>query len=391
MNMILWVFGFLRMATSGFTAQAFGRDDPTEIKAALLRSLAAAAAIGAVIVLASDGIAGLTAAIYQAEGDALTGFLGYLDIRLWGVPAMLTNHVLIGWFLGRQNPYVPLLMMTVANGLNAALDIVLVFTFGMGVNGVAVATVCADYAGLGLGGTIAWIAWRRLPGGRPSRRRLFDPAMVGRFAALSRDLVLRTLLMQVVFFGFTALGARQGDLLLAANAVLMTFFTLQANGLDGFADATEAMCGRAVGRRRVDELRIAFRAGLLNGLLLTALLSCSFWWLGDDVVALLTTQTDIRAAAEPFLPYIALLPITSIVAFICDGLFFGATRGRELRNSLLVASLVFVAAASLMVPVLGNHGLWLAFLLFMSVRGLTLWMAYRRADFGAGFIERAVG
>lgn len=391
MSMILWIFGFLRMGTSGFTAQAYGRGDPIEIKAALLRSLVVAAAIGITILLTSNPLASFTAWIYQAEGATLDGFLSYLGIRLWGAPAMLMNHVLIGWFLGRQNPYVPLLMMSVANGLNALLDVVLVFQVGMGVDGVAVATVCADYSGLLIGGAIASATWRKMRGGVPNRRRLLDPVMVARFVALSRDLVLRTLMMQIVFFGFTAIGARQGDLLLAANAVLMTFFTLQANGLDGFADATEAMSGRAVGRRCVDELRAAFHAGLVNGLVLTALLSLAFWWLGDDVVALLTTQTDIREAAAPYLPYIALLPIMSIVAFICDGLFFGATRGRELRNSLLVSSLVFVAAALVLVPSFGNHGLWLAFLLFMAVRGLTLLLAYRRAGSGAGFIEGVLG
>lgn len=390
-SLVVGLFGFLRMGTSGFTAQAFGAEQPIESKAILVRSAFLALTIGVTIVAVSGLIIALASWLYQVDGPLASGFQSYLGIRLLGAPAMLANIVLVGWFLGRQNPYLPLLMMVVGNCINAALDIYFVFYLGFGVDGVALATVIADYVGLLIGGIAAIMAWRGLECDNPQAVRLLDFSIILRFLTFGRDLLLRTVLMQVAFFGFTAIGARQGELMLAVNAVLMNFFTLQANGLDGFADATEAMSGRAVGRRRIGELRAAFKAGLVNGVALTGLLSLLFWMFGQDVVDLLTTQTEVRDAASAFLIYIALLPLVSVTAFVCDGLYFGATRGADLRNSLMVSAAVFASVATILVPAFGNHGLWLAFLAFMLTRGVTLMLRYRRASFGADFIGGAVG
>lgn len=391
MSMILWVFGFLRMGTSGFTAQAFGRTEGIEIKAILIRSAILALGIGSTISLLAPGLIHLAASVYSVDGELLRGFTAYLGIRMWGAPAMLLNHVFVGWFLGRQNPYVPLIMMVCANGLNAGLDIYFVFGLGMGVDGVAYATVLADYAGSLIGACMAVVTWRQLGRGNPTSTRLLDARIIVRFLTFGRDMFLRTLLMQMAFFGFTAIGARQGEVMLAVNAVLMNFFTLQSNGLDGFADATEAMTGKAVGRRRVDELRAAFHAGLTNGLVLTAALAIGFWFWGQAIVDLLTTIEDVRTSASEFLIYVAILPLVSITAFICDGLYFGATRGADLRNSLVVSAGLFAVAALVLVPAFDNHGLWIAFLAFMAARGLTLVWIYRRADSGAGFVAGSVG
>ena len=391
MSMTLWCFGFLRIGTSGFTAQAFGRENTIEIKAILIRSLVMALLTGSAITALGPLLMHAAGWLYQIDGGLREGFESYLGIRLWGVPAMLANFVLIGWFLGQQNPYAPLIMMVVANSLNAALDIYFVLYAGMDVDGVALATVIADYSGLALGGCIALKSWTGMRIPNPGLARLLDLAVIGRFLSLGRDLFLRTLFMEFVFFGFTAIGARQGELMLAVNAVLMNFFVLQAHGLDGFSDATEAMVGRAVGRRRLDELREAFRAGLVNGILLTGLIALGFLIFGRTLVDILTTIEDVRNAAGAFLLYVALLPLVSVAAFICDGLYFGATRGADLRNALMVSSLVFAVAAFTLVPGLGNHGLWLAFLTFMAARGVTLLVIYRREGSGAGFIAGSTG
>lgn len=390
-SLVFGLFGFLRMGTSGFTAQAFGAGKIIEVKAILVRSSLLAVILGILIVGLGPRVLDVALWVYQVDGPLLTSFQTYLTIRLWGAPAALLQFVLVGWFLGRQDPYLPLLMMVSANCLNALLSVYLVFALDFGIAGVAIATVVADYAGLLIGVVAVWITWQKLGCPNPGIDWLLDFGIILRFLSLSRDLILRILLMQVVFFGFAAIGARQGEVMLAVNAVMMNFFMLQSKGLDGFADAAEAMTGRAIGRGRLDELRQAFHAGLLNGILLTAVLALLFWIYGQLLVNLLTTIDEVRAAAGPFMIYIALMPLVSVVAFICDGVYFGATRGGDLRNSLLISVLIFVAAAALLVPTLGNHGLWLAFLIFMATRGITLVIFYRLADSGADFIDGARG
>ena len=344
------------------------------------------ALLAATVLLAAAPLVIAVAGLLFDPGPAVaSGMATYLGIRLFGLPAMFANQVAIGWFLGQHRPMVPLAMMLVANGLNAVLDIVLVLHLGMGVDGVAMATVVADYAGLAIAVTFGLGAWRRLPAGRITLSRLLERRAITRFFRLSRDLLLRTTSMQVVFVGFVAMGARQGELLLAANAVLMNFFTLQSHGLDGFADAAEAMAGRAVGRRSPSELRRAVQAALVNAGLLSLLLTLVFASAGGWVIDLLTTIPELRTAAYGFLPYVAALPVVSVWAFVADGVFFGATRGREMRNSMFLAVTAFIISAAILTPLWGNHGLWIAFLIFMAARGAVLGVIYWRADRGAAF------
>ena len=385
MSAILWVHGFLRMGTGGFTAQAYGADDALEIRVILVRagSVALLAAL-ALLALAPLLIQGAHR-LFDPSPAVIEGLDAYLAIRFLGLPAMLASQVAIGWFLGQQRPLVPLAMMLVANGLNALLDIVLVLHLGFGVEGVAVATVIAEYSGLLVALLFAAGAWRRLPAHRMRLARVLDRAAILRFFRLSRDLMLRTLLMQGVFLSFAAIGTRQGDLVLAANAVLMNFFALQAHGLDGFADAAEAMAGKAVGRRSAGELQRSVKAGFVNAGLLALALTLAFALAGGGIVDLLTTLPEVRQAAYGYLPYIAALPLVSVWAFVMDGVFFGATRGSELRNAMILAVGAFIVAAAALTPLLANHGLWIAFLLFMAARGLFLGLAYWRAERGAAF------
>ena len=385
MSMLLWVHGFLRMGTGGLTAQAFGADDALEIRVILVRSASVALISGLLMILAAPLLIAGAHLLFAPTEDVIKGLDPYLAIRLMGLPAAFSSHVAVGWFLGQQRPLVPLVMMLTANGLNAVLDIVLVLYLGFGVEGVAIATVIAEYSALLVACLFAFGAWRRLPAHRMRLRKILDRAAILRFFRLSRDLLLRTALMQAVFLGFAAIGTRQGDLVLAANAVLMNFFTLQAHGLDGFADATEAMTGRAVGRRSALELRQATRAGFVNAGLLALGLTLLFVLAGAAIVNLLTTLPEVREAAYSFLPYVAALPLVSVWAFVMDGVFFGATRGSEMRNAMLLAVLAFVVTASMLTPMLGNHGLWIAFLVFMGARGLLLGLTYWRADRGAAF------
>jgi MATE family multidrug resistance protein len=253
------------------------------------------------------------------------------------------------------------------------------------VQGVASATVCAEYGGLALG---LWLARRRLRG-LPGAWRWPVVVRAGAFRrmlAVNRDIMLRSLSLEAAFLGFTALSSRQGELVLAANAVLLQFLTFAAFGLDGFAHAAEAMVGRHVGRGDAPGFRAATRANLLLALVLAALLALAFALGGRVAIGIMTGLPAVRAAALEYLPYVIALPLIAVFAFLFDGVFIGATRTAEMRNGMAVALAAFLGAVALLVPPFGNHGLWLAMLVFMAARGLWLGTCYVRIERRAGFV-----
>ena len=387
MNIILWVFSFLRMATGGLTAQAHGAEQRSEIKDIFARASLLAALIGFIILLMKPWALIFADTVFAPEGSLKQAMSDYLEIRLYGAPAILINHAIIGWFLGQQNARVPMLIVISANMLNALLDVILVFGFGFGVEGVAIATLIAEHVALLIGVICVYRRWSSISDASLVWRNIVNSQRLQRFLLLSRDIFLRTAMLQIGFLMFTSLSVRQGDIVLAVNAILLNFIALQAHGLDGFADAAEAMSGKAVGRRRVDELQAAVKAALVNAVLLASALSLIFWIFGGHFVDLMTTLETVRSEADTYLFYIALMPLISILAFVFDGVFFGATRGREMRNAMICALIGYVAAALLLERLLGNHGLWLALLTFLALRGLILVMIYWRADRGAGFVR----
>jgi MATE family multidrug resistance protein len=308
----------------------------------------------------------------------------YLAIRLLGAPAALSTLVLLGWFLGLQDSMRPLLLMLVTNGLNAALAVLLVYGAGMEAGGVALATVLAEHAGLLLAFFLARRRWRA--GAAPGRAAIFIAARFRQLLGMNRDLSLRSLLLEAVFVALPAIGGRLGEVTLAANAVLMTLFTAAAYGLDGFAHATEAQVGRAVGARSGTDFRGAVRAGFISAGVLALLMSLAFAMLGLPLIRILTGLQEVRTEAATFLPYAAMVPVVAVWAFLYDGVFFGAARAAALRDGMLIAGLGFAAAAAALVPAFGNHGLWLAFLAFLGARGLILAVFYRQAQARAPFV-----
>jgi MATE family multidrug resistance protein len=265
------------------------------------------------------------------------------------------------------------------------LDLWFVLGLGWGVRGVAAATVCAEYGGLALG---LWLVRRELAGlgGAWTRAAIWRAAAFRRLLAVNRDIMLRSLSLEAAFLSFTALASRQGEVILAANAVLLNFQLFAAFGLDGFAHAAEAMVGRHVGAGDRQGFRGAVRAGLAWSAALALLLSALFLLGGTTGIAIMTGLDEVRAAAADYLPYMVLSPVVSVWAFLFDGVFIGATRTAEMRNGMALALLVFWALAFTLTPVLGNHGLWLAFLAFMAARGLWLGLVYRHVERGPGFV-----
>ncbi|MES2820767.1 MAG: MATE family efflux transporter [Pseudomonadota bacterium] len=369
-SLLCGVLGFLRMGSTGFAAQAAGRADGAALRQVLLQglllALLLAVLLGALALPLSDAALGLMNP--SAELDRLTR--EFFQVRLLGLPAALANYALIGWLLGTQTARGPLAMLLVSNLLNLILVLGFVLGLEWGVVGAAWAAVLAEWSGALLGlwlarralrayaGRIAWPLLRRWSNWRP-------------LLAVNRDLFIRSLALQGVFFLLTVQGARLGDTTVAANALLLNGLLLTAFALDGLAHAVEALCGHALGAGDRTALRrsliVAGIWSLLASLLFTAFFGCAGAWF----IGLLTDIPTVRATAQVYLPYLALLPPLAVSSYLLDGLFIGATRAREMRNAMLLALGLGLALGVCLQP-LGNHGLWLTFLGFMTLRGLCL-------------------
>ncbi len=370
----VWVFGFLRMGTVGFAAQAVGAGDGAALRGLLLRALLLAVGLGMTALALI--LAGMGPVLELLDASAATARLArvYLDIRLLSLPVVLANYALMGWFLGAQDARTPMAMLIVTNLVNIALNLLFVFAFGWGVAGIALASVLGALCGLviGLGRLPAMLA--RHPGIWPGRR-LWVWQGWRKLMAVNRDIMLRSIALQGVFFAMTTLGARLGDTVVAANALLLNGLLLTSFALDGLANAIEALAGHAVGARDRTALR---RAVVVCGgwsFVIAAGFALAFLVGGELFIDLQTSIDAVRATARPFLSWLVALPLVAVWGYLLDGLFIGTTRAREMRNAMLVATAGFALLAWLLHP-FGNHGLWLAFLAFTAVRGAIMaWLA----------------
>jgi MATE family multidrug resistance protein len=368
---VYWGFNCLRMATTGFTAQAFGAGEADEIRATLARGLVLALLLGALVVALQGPIIAAALGLIEAspEVERLTG--AYYRIRVWAVPAGLINYVALGWFIGLHRARTMFGLQLFMNGLNMVLDVAFVVGLGWGVEGVAWASLIAEYAAAVLALALVLSALGRM-GGAWRRERVLDRTRLARTLAVNRDIFLRTVCVVTAFAFFTAQGARMGDVVLAVNAVLLNFFSLMSFALDGFAYAAEALVGSAVGARDGRALRSAVRVSTAWALAFAVLFTALYAAAGSTIVDLITDLAGVREAARAFLPWAAALPLVSVWSFQLDGIFIGATRGREMRNAMVLALILYLPLSLALMAALGNHGLWLSLLLFMGLRGLTL-------------------
>lgn len=374
-NTIYWTFGFLRMTTTGLVAQAHGARRHDELRLHFLRALASAALIGALILILQTPVIAVAVRVLGASAAVAQNAKLYCHIRIWSAPAALANYAILGYLLGRQRARTALALQAAVNVVNVAVALLLVLRLHWGVAGVAAATMTADWTGCLLGLMLARNALHREAGERtivwsevvngPALRHLF---------ALNRDIFLRTLSLVAAYAWFTRTGAREGDATLAANAVLMNLFFIVAYGLDGFANATEALVGESIGARKREHYHAVLRASTRCALVVAALASLAYWITGPHLIGLFTSVDAVRTEARRFLPWIVALPVVSVWGFQLDGIFIGATRGRELRDSMLISLVVFLGLAVALERPLGNHGLWCAFCVWMGVRGMTLAM-----------------
>jgi multidrug resistance protein, MATE family len=367
-NAIFWTFGFLRMATTGLVAQSHGAGDHDEIQNHFGRALVSAVLIGLLILLVQKPLISVALDLLGATPEVRQNALIYCSIRIWSAPASLANYTILGYLLGRQRARSALVLQIAINLVNVAVALFLVLGRHWGVAGIATATLSAEWTGCLLG--LAMLAangvrlgrWSTLIHG-PSLRHLF---------ALNRDILLRTLSLVAAYAWFARSGARAGDAILAANAVLLNFHWIASYGLDGFANAAEALVGEAIGAGRRADYRAVLRAASVSAFIVAALTSATYLLLGHQIIAIFTNQSSIRELAAQFLPWIVLMPIVSVWSFLFDGIFIGATRAPELRNSMMISFAGFLALDLVLGRYFGNHGLWCAMLGFMLLRAVTL-------------------
>ncbi|MGQ7248774.1 MATE family efflux transporter [Halomonas sp. V046] len=373
---LYWGFGFLRMGTTGLTSQAAGRERDDDVRHLLGQSLILAVGIGVILILFGGPLVELGLWLLDGSPQATALAESYAAIRLLSAPAVLANYAILGWFLGQQNTRVTLALLLVNNGVNIVLDLVFVIGLGLTSDGVAWATVIADYSAVAVG---LWWCRRRLArlGGHFLRQRLARLSAYAELFSVNANLFVRTLGLLFAQAFFTAQGAAQGDTVLAANAVLLQFIMLTSYALDGFANAAEALTGHAIGRRRFDEFAAAVRGAALCSLLTALAASLAFAVGGNALVALLTGLPEVRATAAEYLPWMVAMPMIAVWSYLLDGVFIGATAIREMRNSIFVGLAAYLPLWWL-TQGLGNHGLWLAFLGFTGVRSTVLIAYYLR-------------
>lgn len=375
-NMIYWIFGFLRMGTSGMTAQAYGKRDLTEVVRTLLRAVGVGLLISLGLwILQSPILRGAFVLIDATEEMKRWASL-YFNICIWGAPAVLGLYGFAGWFVGMQNSRFPMFIAITQNIVNIAASLCFVFVLGMKVEGVALGTLIAQYAGLFMafalwlkyyGRLKAYIDWDGLWGGEAMRR----------FFSVNSDIFFRTLCLVAVTTFFTSTGARQGDVILAVNTLLMQLFTLFSYIMDGFAYAGEALAGRFIGAKNDVGLRRCIRLLFLWGIGLSLSFTILYAFLGRDFLGLLTNDTSVIEASGDYFYWVLAIPLCGFSAFLWNGIFIGATATRQMLCSMLVASATFFIIYYLFYQSMGNHALWMAFLGYLSLRGGMQWILWR--------------
>ncbi|GLQ07705.1 MATE family efflux transporter [Sneathiella chinensis] len=376
-SFLYWGFGFLRMGTTGFVAQAAGAENSDEIRTVLARALILGGGLAVLILLCQVPV--LAAALYLVEGSEAVeaGATAYFSIRVWGAPAVLANYAFLGFFIGLGNTRAALMTQVFMNAVNICLDLIFVLGLDMGVPGVAFATVLAEYSAVLLG---AYLVRRELLmiGGRWLKQAILSLSDMKQLLAVNLDIFVRTILLIFSFAYFTAQAAKMGEETLAAMAVLMNFVHFLSFGLDGFAHAAEGLVGRAVGRGQPDRLNqvvgiSSFWAGAVA--LLYAGIYAVF---GPDFINLLTSVSGVRDVANDYLIWVVVMPLVAVWPYQLDGVFIGAMQSREMRNGMILSFAAYFAALHVFSSFWGAHGLWAGLVVFMVMRGLTLTWVYPR-------------
>jgi MATE family multidrug resistance protein len=378
---VYWIFGFLRMGTSGLVAQARGAGDGAEGGAVLIRALLIAGAAGCAMILLQGVLVWAAFRIAPASAEVEGLAREYIAIRIWGAPATIGLYAVTGWLIAMERTRAVLLVQLWLNAVNVGLDLWFVLGLGWGVPGVAAATLIAEWSGLALG---LWLCRPAFLGGAwRDWAAILNADRLREMGRVNGDIMLRSVLLQGSFTTFVFLGAGKGDVTLAANQVLLQFLEITAYALDGFAFSAEALVGQAVGARARAGVRQAAVRCSQWGVAGAGVLSAAFWLGGPAVIDLMTRAPEVREAARLYLPWVVLGPLVGVASWMFDGIFIGATMTREMRNAMIFSVAVYGAALTVLVPAFGNHGLWAGLMVLNATRGIAMGALYGRVELKA--------
>lgn len=383
-NAVFWLFSFLRWGTSGLTAQALGACDNAEISNTLYRSCLLASVVGMGLILLQSPLYFLATRVITVSDDVAIYTSQYFHVCIWGAFAVQMCYALTGWFIGMQNSRIPMVVAIVQNVTNIPLSLFFVYGLGMKIVGIALGTVIAQYVGLLVAVAMLFISYHRYLV-RPDWGTVFQRSALMRFLSVNRDIMLRLVCLLAVTMWFTAAGARQGGLVLAANAMLYQLFYLFSFFFDGFANAGEALCGRCWGAKDLPALRLTIRRVFCWGLVLVGVFTALYLTLGEQFLWLLSDRPEVVETAMEYFVWVLLVPVCGIQTFVWDGVFIGVTATRLLLLAMAVGTAVFFVSYLTMFPLLGNDGLWISFLLYLLGRGVTETLCSWKALGGAKF------
>ena len=377
-NLVYWLFGFLRMGSSGLTSQALGRRDFTEVMRLLVRSTTIALGIALMLILLQVPMKWVAFELIGPTADVAPIAQTYFYIVIWGAPAVLGLYSLSGWYIGMQNTRFPMFISIMQNVVNILASLTLVYGFGMKIEGVALGTVIAQYAGFIVALGLLLRYYGRLRGYLVLRGTFVREAM-GRFFHVNSDIFLRTLCLVAVNLFFTSAGARSGAVILSVNTVLMQLYLFFSYFMDGFAYAGEALGGKTYGARNVAAFRETLHRLWIWALIVTLAYTLLYIGGGRWIVGILTDEAQVLEASQEYLCWIWLIPAAGAAAFIWDGVFIGITATRGMLVSSFLSALGFFIVYLLAESHLGNHGLWLAMIIYLDLRGIlqTIWYRSR--------------
>ncbi len=370
-SFLYWGFGFLRLGTSGLAAQAYGSGDERELAAVLFRALLVAAVCGLGLITAAPLIEKMVAEFVQGSAEVEHHAAVYFRIRIRSAPFALVNFVVLGWLIGQGRAGLALALQLYLNLSNIALDALFVLHFDMTSDGVALGTLIAEISAAFVGLAVVGLELRRR-GLRPDHALIFDAARFRRTFIINFDIMIRTWCLVFAFWWHAAQGAKAGDVIVSANAVLINLFEVAAFLVDGFAYAAEALVGQSVGAHERQRYRDAVAITTLWALVVGALLALVIYLGGPAIIDLLATNAEVRATAKIYLPWVAISAIAGVICFQLDGIFTGATRTADMRNMMLISLVVYLAVWWIATRSLGNHGLWLSLNTFFVIRAITL-------------------
>ena len=378
-SFIYWGFGFLRMGTTGFIAQAYGAQDLQALSDTLLRVMLLATALGLLIIACGRPLIDLALWIIDSS-EAVEGLTAdYANIRIWSAPATLCLYAFTGVFIGMQNTRAALWLQLVLNVTNILLDVVFVVGFDWGVKGVAWASLIAEYVALATGFLLLRKPLRDALQ-QFNRERLLQREAVYALITANTDIFMRTLCLLFAFGYFTAQGALMGEVILAANAILLHLQSVAAYALDGFAHAVEAMAGSACGARHRRAFRLAVRLTTMWSGLVGAVISLIYFFMREEIINWFTSIDTVAATALEYLPWMIAAPLLSVWSFQLDGIFIGTSQTREMRNAMAISLIIYLLLLQVLVPVYGNHGLFMGLLAFMLIRAVTLLFYFPRIE-----------